>query len=288
MAFLRALPWLLGIGAVLLTSCSTPPPPRVTTRTVYRVNTALLLASEDGSLSAEQLQTRRDDVVRYLTDRGLLTPEDVLVSNAAAADRIIRVAIASGGEYKVTIFNPGSTGAYYSAGPTEVRVRAGAEDYWPAYDPWFDQGYYYSPYPAPGYYRYNRDYLRPHYPRDYAAPVEPRRPPPPPVVRDPTPQPRPPDKDRDHRPRPSHPDRDRDGRPDWRERPPANRPDSGNHGNPSHGVTPRPTPPPPRLDPPPRFDPPRPTAPEPRPTPEPRRVREPRDEDRRDDPQPAK
>lgn len=286
MAFLRAL-LVLSVAAVLLASCSTPPPPRVTTRTVIKINTALLLASEDGSLSAEQLQARRDEVIRYLTERGMLAPEDNLVSNAAAADRIIRVAIAADGGFKVTVFNPGSTGAYYSARPTEVRVRPDVDGYWPTYDPWFDQGYYYSPYPAPGYYRYNRDYLRPHYPRDYVAPVEPRRPPPPPVIQDPTPQPRPHDSDRDRPHRPRSPDRDREGLPDRRDRPPAHRPDSGSPGDSGHGVTPRPTPPPPRLDPPPRFEPPRP-APEPRPTPEPRRAREPRDEDRRDDPQPAK
>ncbi|HLP26209.1 MAG TPA: hypothetical protein VK477_11055 [Acidobacteriota bacterium] len=283
MAFLRALPWLLGVGAVFLASCSTPPPPRVTTRTVYRINTALLLASEDGSLSAEQLQARRDEVVRYLTERGLLAPEDVLVSNAAAADRIIRVAVAGSGEFKVTIFNPGSTGAYYSADPADIRVRAGAEDYWPIYDPWFDQGYYYSPSPAPGYYRYQpRDYLRPHYPRDYLAPVEPRRTPPPPVLRDPTPQPHP--RDRNHDGRPDHGDRNHDGRPDWRDRAPPKTPDvNRDHGGRDHDIQPRPTPPPPRIEPPTRSDPPRSTPPEPRPAP-PRA----RDEDRRDDPQPAR
>jgi hypothetical protein len=289
MALLRALPVLLA-AALLLASCSTPPPPRVTTRTVIKINTALLLASEDGSLSAEQLQARRDEVVRYLTERGLLAPEEMLVSNAAAADRIIRVAIAAGGGFKVTIFNPGSTGGYYSSGPDDVRVRVAVDDYWSAYDPMFDQGYSYSPYPAPGYYRYHpRDYLRPHYPRDYLAPVEPRRPPPPPVLHDPTPQPHPRHPGRPHEPHPRARDRNpEDGRPDWRDRHPPGRPDHDNHGGRNHDVGPRPPAPQPEPSPPVVA----PERPEPRPTVEPQLRPDPpraaRDQDGRDDSRPAK
>lgn len=303
MALMRAIPLLLAASIVFLASCSTPPPPRVTTRTVYPINTALLLTSEDGKLSAEELQARHDEVVRYLTERGLLSPEDALVSNAATADRIIRVSIAESGGFKVTIFNPGSTGAYYSAAPVDASVTARLDTAWPTYDPWFDQGYYYSSYPAPGYYRYYpRDYLRPHYPRDYLAPVEPRRTPPPPVIKDPTPQPRPHDRNRPRNGRPDHRDRDDDGRPDWRDRNrPGNPGDKHDHGGRGPDVQPRPTPPnprpplrpptrvepqhtappraeppPPPADPPPRVEPARPVTIEPRPAPE-----RARDEDRK-------
>lgn len=285
MAFLRALPTLLLAGCLLaLAACSTPPPPRVATRTAYKIATALLLASEDGKLTAEQLQAKRDEVVRYLTERGLLMPDDVLVNNAAAADRIIRVSIAASGGFKVTIFNPGGTGATYAAAPTiggDVRVRVGADDYWPTYDPWFDQGYYYSPYPTPGHYRYQpRDYLRPYYPRDRFHPGESRHPPPPPTVSDPTPQPQP-------RPRlpggfyNNHPsDRD-EHRPDWRDRHPPRRPDTPPRGD-DPQPRPAPTPPPPAIDPPQN-------SPEPRPAPEPRHAPErARDDERADWPRPPK
>ncbi|WP_415910673.1 hypothetical protein [Oleiharenicola sp. Vm1] len=278
MRFLRALPLALLAGGLLaLAGCSTPPPPRVTTRAPIRINTALLLVSEDGKLSTDQLAAKRDEVVRYLTERGLLAPEDVLVPDTAAADRIIRVAISESGGFKVTIFNPGGTGAYYSAPPDYDRVRGG--DYWPVYDPWFDQGYYYSPYPAPGYYRYlPRNEPRPHYPPGYTPP--PSTPPasPPPATHKPA---RPHDRDHDARPptpRPSNPDRNHDGRPDWHNRPPANRPDNHDRG---HDTTPRPSAPPPITPSPPSHS-------EPRPAPEPRPQREPRDQDRRDYPEPAK
>jgi hypothetical protein len=286
MAPLRALLYPLLAGCLLaLAACSTPPPARVTTRTVYKINTALLLTSDDGKLTAEQLQTKRDEVVRYLTERGLLSPDDVLVANAAAADRIIRVSIAESGGFKVTIFNPGSTGAYYSAAPAlsgNVRVHVGSNDYWPSYDPWFDQGYYYSPYPSPGYYRYQpRDYLRPHYPRDYHHPVEPRHTPPPPVISDPTPQPHPrlPRHHDNDIPRPNPRDPDRANRPDWRDSHSPTRPHDADragdfHPRPERVAPPPPAPPPPtRADPPPRSEPPRDAEP-----------RHPREDDRRDYP----
>lgn len=282
MAFLRVLFAPLLAGCLLaLAACSTPPPPRVTARTVYKINTALLLASADGKLTTEQLQAKRDEVVLYLTERGLLTPGDILVNNAAAADRIIRVSIAESGGFKVTIFNPGGTGAYYSSAPGvrgDVRAPIGSDDYWPTYDPWFDQGYYYSPYPAPGYYRYQpRDRLRPYDPRDYPHPAEPRRTPP--VISDPTPS-HPRDRDRNHDGRHDKPSRDHGS--DWRDRNPPNRPD--NNDDRGRDFHPHPTLPPPTV-----------TPAEPRPTPEPRNAPEPRqspdrsrDDDRRDGPQPAK
>ncbi|MBI2510821.1 MAG: hypothetical protein HYV96_02480 [Opitutae bacterium] len=295
MACLRVLlAPVLASCLLALAACSTPPPPRVTTHAVYKINTALLLASEDGKLTTEQLQAKRDEVVRYLTESGLLGPDDILVSNAAAADRIIRVSIAESGGFKVTIFNPGSTGAFYSSAPRvsgDVRVSVGSDDYWPTYDPWFDQGYYYSPYPAPGYYRYQpRDYLRPYYPRDDLPPVEPRRTPPPPVISDPTPS-HPRDRDRNHDGRPDDRNRNHDGRTDkpsrdrgsdWRDRHSPNRPDNNNDR--SHDYHPRATPPSPTV-----------TRTEPRHTPEPRETPEPRqspdrsrDDDRRDGPLPPK
>jgi len=273
MALVRAISCLLAAAAILFTSCSTPPPPRVVSRVVTRINTALLLASADGQLNAEQLQARRDEAVRYLTERGLLSPEDVLVSNAAAADRIIRVSVAANGGFTVTIFNPGNVGAYYSA-PVGDSATYPAASIAPSYDPFFDYGYYYNPWPEFGYYPYRqRDYLRPYYPRDYLRPVDPRRTPPPPVIVTPVPPPpnrsnRPHDRDhdRDHRPgepvmprRPDVHDRNHDGVPDKRD-----------HSAPSH-----PHYPPPSLPPRPETQsPPPPARPAPAPTPAPERNRD--------------
>jgi hypothetical protein len=220
---------LLALAATCwLGGCFAPgEPPRVVAGTsVYRVNTALLLASDDGKLTAEQLQARRDEVVNYLTERGLLTSTDVLVSNAAAADRIIRVSIAESGGFKITVFNPGSAGGYYSANPALTSPPTIPDSpNWPNYDPWFDRGYYYNSGLNFGYYPYDPpDYLRPANPRDYFRPVEPRRTPPPPVIVAPVPPPpaRPRDHDRDHDNRPDH--RDRDGsRPHYP--PPATNPE---------------------------------------------------------------
>lgn len=222
---MRPLPTLL-LAALLaaLSGCQAPPPPRVVTHATFKVQTALLLTSEDGRLTADQLAARRDDIVRYLTARGLLSADDILVNNAAAADRLIRVSIAADDTYKVTIFNPGSTGAYYSPLPTPLPHSSTYQS--PYYDPFFDFGYYYSPFPEFGYYPYlPRSLPRPRYPHDYQPPPEPRRSPPPPVVVKPQPPPSPrpdrphgdyrphrPNDDISSRPLPPPATRDREGR----------------------------------------------------------------------------
>lgn len=252
----RALSVLLLASVVWLASCSTPPPPRVVSRVAPRVNTALLITSDDGQLTAQQLEAKRGEIVRYLTERSLLLPGDVLLSDAAAADRIIRVSVAAGGGFKVTVFNPGNVGTAYSAPAGDSAAYSAAP---PAsrYDPFFDFGYSYNPWPEFGYYPYRpRNDLRPHYPPDYLKPVEPRRPPPPPVVVTPVPPPpirphRP--HDRDHRPgepvpprRPDAQGRSHDGVPDTRDRGDRPRPHSPQPpSSPPRPETHVPVPPPP-------------------------------------------
>lgn len=314
MASLRPLFAAAIAGALLmLTGCSTPPPPRPVTHTVFRLNTALLIAATDGSLTAEQLQAKRDDIVRYLTERGLLSPDETLVSNAAAADRIVRVTVDAAGNYQVTVFNPGNVGSYYSAPSSSGSTSYRAAPTWPDYDPFFDFGYYFSPWGDFGYNRYYpRDGYRPHYPPGYVAPLDPRQPPP--VVVSPAPPPKPrPAQPGDRRRWPRDDDRDHDGLPDFprRNHPPTpdqssapgvhpRRPAEPGDGMPNHDRVNRhplperrgdeparsPAPPPPMPPPhrevnPPSYSPPPVARPAPAPEPETRRPVEAKDEDRR-------
>lgn len=242
-----ALPvFMLAAIALALTGCQTERrthAPAAASRSAV----LLLLVSESGNLTAEQLQSHRDEVVRYVTERGLLAPDDVLVNGLAAADRIIRAVIGDAGGFKLAIFNQGGVGIDPTGAPRRV--------YWTSAspDPFFDAGYSYRDGPDAGYFPYlPRELPRSRNPN--APPTNQPRPNHPPTTNPPTqnPPPKPPDT---HPPRPRH-------NPDTPDIPrPPHRPPSSDHP----GNTPRP----PRDNPPPR--PPPTYTPPPAPSPQPTR-----------------
>lgn len=163
----RRAPTLLVLAlagcAFALTACQMQSePPRVTR--APRTIATLLLVSESGALTAEQLQARREEVLTYLRDRGLLAADDVLVNDLAAADRIFRAVIGDSGGFKLTVFNQGSV----APDPTGVPRRV----YWTnaSPDPFFDAGYIYRDGPDAGYHPFT--------PRELPRSPNPNAPPP--------------------------------------------------------------------------------------------------------------
>jgi len=255
---------LLGSIALALSGCQTRHTPPAETRAA-RSTVLLLLVSESGNLSAEQLQSHRDEVVRYITERGLLAPDDVLVNDLAAADRIIRAVIGDAGGFKLAVFDQGAR-----AGGSGTTRRV----YWTSDspDPFFDAGYTYRDGPNSGYF--------PYIPRDLPRSRNPHAPPPkqpqpdnPPTTPPPPKQP-PSTQPPEHRPPRHHHDPDTPDQP---------RPPRRPHIPDNPDRTPRPprehpSPPPPRT-----YTPPPASAP---PRAEPARPSAPRVDERRDDTKP--
>lgn len=190
-----ALAWLAlglaGCGAALA-----PPVVRTTTTLAAPMQgstaTAVLLVSADPGVARAALEARREDVMRFLRERGYVTAHDSIVGDTARADRLIRVVVDANGTYQVTTFHPSrgglpATGALerfdhltligreplapnYPVYPRSYRRYPGLVDPLdPFYDPFWPGLNYSGP--------YHRDYLHP-------APLYPRyyRPTPPPVI----------------------------------------------------------------------------------------------------------
>ncbi|MBA4136692.1 MAG: hypothetical protein C0518_05185 [Opitutus sp.] len=185
--------------ALLVAGCGAPPgPPVIRTNTTERAPptitaTAVLLVADDPSLAPAALEAKREEVLKFLRERGELTTQDVVVHDTARADRLIRVVLRGDGTYRVTAFRAGGKAALATNG---ALARAGSfpliepEPRWPL-QPVFPRSYrrypglvdplnpFDDPFgPGVSYYGpYHRDYLHP-------APLYPRyyRPTPPPVI----------------------------------------------------------------------------------------------------------
>lgn len=247
---------LAAAGALLLgAGCQTHDSRRDRARVPTRmaVTTGLLLVPAK-PLSAGELAAERTRIITYLRERSLLEPDDILVDDLAAADRIIRVVIGENGGYIITDFGGDrrlERGDVYAAPPPGPFV------YESPFLPWglAAASWYYttSPY-APGYFPGYYDYL-----------PGPRHVPPPRPVVSPPAQPSKPE--RPHRPHDPQ-------APGWRDRPPRTPPTAP----PAEGPR-RPRPPHaerPDVRPPPSGDRPRPSSPppasaHPRPAPAPAR-----------------
>lgn len=261
------LVFMLAAVALALTGCQTERrthAPAAASRSAVM----LLLISETGNLTAEQLQSHRDEVVRYVTERGLLAPDDVLVNDLAAADRIIRAVIGDSGGFKLSVFEQG--GRASRDGETR-RV------YWlnTSPDPFFDAGYYYRDGPNAGYI--------PYIPRELPRSRNPNAPPPnqprpnnPPATNPPTNNPPTTNPPATQPPRHRH-DPNPSDKPD-QPRPPHRPHVPDNPSNTPRPPREHPTPPPPRTyTPPPASTPPK---------VEPARPAAPRVDERRDDTKP--
>ncbi len=109
--------------------------------------TALIIADEDGPLTADELALRRPAIISYLVNRGYLDTPNALVDNPAAASRFIRVILSAGGGFRITEFTLGNrarrivTSSYIPGHADSYHYSSG----YGYYSSYVNQPYYYEP-----------------------------------------------------------------------------------------------------------------------------------------------
>mgnify|MGYP001275686857 CR=1 FL=1 len=178
----------VGAGVFGLSGCHvppSPPPPRVNVTyqaPVYEPpKTTVLFVPRETDATPDTVRRGREDALSYLRRNGYLRDNDVLVDDAAMADRIIRVtpSNAIGGGYDVRVFTPGDS--------SRARMQSSrADDDWdeprssvmiirprfyhdPFWDPWFYR------YPSVGFHGFYYRDLHPHHHRPHFGIPHPHR-----------------------------------------------------------------------------------------------------------------
>jgi hypothetical protein len=103
---------LLGLAVIWLSGCQLPPETESRPPRVY-----LMLVVPEGMVP-QDLPARREQIIRYLLESGLLRSREDLVSDAAQADRTIRATLLDDG-FKLEFLNP-STGRVVGYEPVEM------------------------------------------------------------------------------------------------------------------------------------------------------------------------
>jgi hypothetical protein len=101
---------LLALAALLLGGCELPPD-----REPHHPRVYLMMVVPEGMAPAA-LPARREQIIAYLLESGLLDRREDLVSDATSADRIIRAVLLEDG-FKLSFFNP-DTGRSTAYEPT--------------------------------------------------------------------------------------------------------------------------------------------------------------------------
>lgn len=138
---------LLALAAALLAGCSTMLDKSQARTSAPFEPTALIIADEDGPLTADELELRRPAIISYLVSRGYLSNRSALVDNPAEASRFIRVILSSGGGFRITEFTLGNRArqivtSSYIPGHSDSYNYTSDYRYYSSYA---NQPYYYEP-----------------------------------------------------------------------------------------------------------------------------------------------